>query len=105
MTRRLWSVNALAEQFDLDRRTVTQVLRTVRPCGELRGHPAWTLPVASAVLVPYARQRGTLHIRHQSEPPPPPPGWTLLAKVEDERGLGYATATLITVYEMQRRRR
>jgi hypothetical protein len=105
MTRHLWSINALAEQFDLDRRTVRQVLRTVRPCGELRGHPAWTLPVASAVLVPYARQRGTLHVRRQAEPPSPPPlppGWTLLAEVEGERGLGYAIATLTTLYEMQR---
>jgi hypothetical protein len=105
MTRHLWSVNALAEQFDLDRRTVTQLLRTVRPCGELRGYPAWTLPVAAAVLVPYARQRGTLHVHRQAEPPSPsplPPGWTLLAEVEGERGLGFAVATLTTLYEMQR---
>ncbi len=102
MTRHLWSINALALEFDLDRRTATQLLRTVRPCGELKGHPAWTLPVAAAVLVPYARQRGTLHVQPAAEPPPPPPGWTLLAEAEDERSLGYAIATLTTLYEMQR---
>lgn len=101
MTRHLWSINALALEFDLDRRTVTQLLRRVRPCGELKGHPAWTLPVASAVLVPYARQRGTLHVRHQ-EPPPLPPGWALLAEAGDDLDRGYIIATLTTLYEIQR---
>ena len=79
---------------------MTQVLRIVQPCGTVKGHPAWTLPVASAVLVPYARQRGTLHVRRQE--PPPPLGWSLLAEAGDDLARGYAIATLHTVYEMQR---
>jgi hypothetical protein len=48
---KLWSANALAAEFRLDRRTVTRRLRGVRPCGRRNGHPAWTLPVAARALL------------------------------------------------------
>ncbi|QEY62530.1 DUF1441 family protein [Metapseudomonas lalkuanensis] len=50
---RLWSINALAEEFGIDRRTVKKRLEGIPPAGETNGHPAWRLrDVAIAVMGP-----------------------------------------------------
>ena len=59
----LWSINALALEFDMDRRTVTQVLRTVRPAGRLKGYPAWRLRDAAAALLRHASMSPTMGMR------------------------------------------
>src|SRR3712207_2717596 len=46
MTQRLWSINALATELSMDRRTVAKKLSGVRPSGTLNGNPAWHLTVA-----------------------------------------------------------
>jgi hypothetical protein len=46
MTSRLWSINALATELGMDRRTVAKRLSGVRPSGTLNGSPAWHLTVA-----------------------------------------------------------
>lgn len=52
---RLWSINALAEEFGIDRRTVKKRLEGIPPAGETSGHPAWRLrDVAIAVMGPQA---------------------------------------------------
>lgn len=52
---RLWSINALAEEFGIDRRTVKKRLEGIPPAGETNGHPAWRLrDVAIAVMGPQA---------------------------------------------------
>ena len=62
-TNGLWSVNALALEFDMDRRTVTQVLRTVSPAGRLKGHPAWHLREAAATLLRHGSMSSTMGMR------------------------------------------
>jgi hypothetical protein len=52
---RLWSVNRLCRELDMDWRTVERRLRTVPPAGRLNGHPAWRLDDALAVLRPDRR--------------------------------------------------
>ena len=50
---RLWSINALAEEFGIDRRTVKKRLEGIPSSGEVNGHPAWRLrDVAIAVMGP-----------------------------------------------------
>jgi hypothetical protein len=98
----LWSVNRIAAEFGVDRRTATQLLRQVRPCGSLKGHPAWTLPVAAAVLGPYVQRRGMAPGGPTSAPPPTPPGWSLVEEAEHDLDRGYVIAALTTTYEMQR---
>lgn len=52
---RLWSINALAEEFGIDRRTVKKRLDGIPAAGEVSGHPAWRLrDVAVAVMGPQA---------------------------------------------------
>jgi len=43
----LWTVNALADEFGVDRRTVTKRLADVKPCGKVRGTKGWKLKVAA----------------------------------------------------------
>lgn len=52
MTHKLWSINGLAAEFGLDRRTVAERLATVAPAGQVRGSPAWRLRDAVPVLAP-----------------------------------------------------
>lgn len=44
-------MNALAEEFGVDRRTVKKRLADTRPDGEQSGHPAWYLVSAAPMLV------------------------------------------------------
>jgi hypothetical protein len=46
MTQKLWSINGLATELNMDRRTVAKKLAAVRPSGLLNGSPAWHLTVA-----------------------------------------------------------
>ena len=62
-TNGLWSVNALAFEFGVDRRTATQILRTVRPAGKLKGHPAWHLREAAVALLRHGSMSPTMGMR------------------------------------------
>ena len=65
MQRQLWSVNALAVELDIDRRTVAKRLDGVPPAGKRGGHPVWRLSDALAALS--GGKGGKVA-------PPPPPG-------------------------------
>lgn len=53
----LWSVNALATELEIDRRTVAKRLRDVPPAGEKAGHPVWLLADALPALMAPGRGR------------------------------------------------
>jgi hypothetical protein len=60
MTRQLWSINGLATEFGLDRETVAQRLRTVRPVSEKRGtrlEKKWLLKHAASALQPRSQDK------------------------------------------------
>lgn len=46
MTAKLWSVNGLATELEIDRRTLAKKLSGIEPDGELRGSPAWKMRTA-----------------------------------------------------------
>lgn len=46
MTRQLWSINGLATELGMDRRTVARRLSAAPPDGKLKGKPAWFLETA-----------------------------------------------------------
>lgn len=49
---RLWSINALADEFGIDRRTVKKRLEGIAPAGVSGGgHPAWRLRDAAAAVL------------------------------------------------------
>ncbi len=51
MTKKHWSVSALAVEFGIDRRTVAKRVEGIAPAGEERGSPVWRLAdVAAAVM-------------------------------------------------------
>ena len=50
MAARLWSVNALATELDMDRRTVAKRLANVTPSGERGGHSVWRMADALPAL-------------------------------------------------------
>lgn len=50
MTKRLWSLSALAVELGHDRRTVAAALSTVPADGIVKGNKAWFLPTALRVL-------------------------------------------------------
>lgn len=50
VTSHLWSVNALARELGLDRRTVAVRLQGIPPDGHLGRHPAWLLRTALAAI-------------------------------------------------------
>lgn len=48
---RVWSLNALAEEFEFDRRRVTRLMKDVPPDGKIQGRfPGWYLKTAVPVL-------------------------------------------------------
>jgi DNA-binding transcriptional MocR family regulator len=56
---RLWSINALADEFGIDRRTVKKRLDGIAASGEVNGHQAWRLrDVAIAVMGPQSAFAG-----------------------------------------------
>jgi hypothetical protein len=46
MLRKLWSLNALGIELNMDRRTIARIMDGVRPDGKLQGHAAWYLTTA-----------------------------------------------------------
>lgn len=59
MMKKLWSINALATEFDLDRREVAKRLTGVRSDGQIAGHLPWHLDSALAVMQPKKRHQPT----------------------------------------------
>lgn len=73
MTAKLWSINALATEFDLDRRTVARRIKGIAPAGELAGKPAWRLADVAGALMGHGDPS-------PGKPAPPtPPGFERLA--------------------------
>jgi hypothetical protein len=74
MTAKLWSINRLSIEFDLDRRTVARRIRGIPPGGDLAGKPAWLLSDVAAALT--GRGAG---VNAGNPPPAAPPGFEKLA--------------------------
>ena len=68
----LWSVNGLATELEIDRRTVARRLRDVPPAGKRGGHPVWRMADALPALTRGDRPKA-------DDAPPPPPGFAWLA--------------------------
>ncbi|MGU3665062.1 hypothetical protein ACLBX9_12855 [Methylobacterium sp. A49B] len=60
MTKRLWSLNALAVELDADRRTVANALKRVPADGEQAGHPAWFILTAIRAMWPAPDANGEI---------------------------------------------
>ena len=118
-TNGLWSVNALALEFDMDRRTVTQVLRTVRPAGRLKGHPAWHLREAAAALLRHGSMSPAMGMRRarrdyhetygdrledepEADAPPRPSGLEQVGALENQIDKGFMLATLMAGADLPR---
>lgn len=50
MTRKLWSLSALAVEFDMDRRAVARRINGIAPAGEIKGKSAWHLADVAPML-------------------------------------------------------
>lgn len=74
MTRKLWSLSALAVEFEIDRRAVARRIDGIAPAGEIKGKPAWRL-----VDVAPALAHGTG--KAAKEPIAVPPGFEQLARL------------------------
>ena len=89
MNPRLWSINALSTELDIDRRTVARRLRKVPPAGKLNGHDAWhladVLPILIGGKVPQKR-------------PEPPLGYRALEDVANPFNQGALAMHLAMIY-------
>ncbi len=118
-TNGLWSVNGLALEFAMDRRTVTQVLRTVRPAGKLKGHPVWHLREAAAALLRHGSMSPTTGMRRarrdyresyvdkledepEAETPSCPSGLEQVGALENQIDKGFMLATLMAGADLPR---
>ncbi|RWI90526.1 MAG: hypothetical protein EOR22_23575 [Mesorhizobium sp.] len=77
MTKKHWSINALATEFGLDRRTVALRVGEITPAAKENGHPVWYLADVAPVLA-------------DKEPPkarkiPMPPGFHALEAMHSLR--------------------
>ena len=88
MSRTSWSVNGLATEFGLDRRTVAKRLESVIPVDlGPDGSPRWSMMDAGpALLAPREPRSGSRR--------PPPAGAEILTKIPNDVQAGYATAWL-----------
>lgn len=50
MTPQVWSISALAIEFDMDRRTVAARLKNIPPSGQKNGHDVWNLADVAPAL-------------------------------------------------------
>jgi hypothetical protein len=50
MTRKLWSLSALAVEFEMDRRAVARRIDGIAAAGEIEGKPAWHLADVAPLL-------------------------------------------------------
>ena len=91
----LWSVNALATEFGLDRRTAAKRLAKVPPAGEKAGHPAWRLADAAPALM----GRPQMAQPTGDAPPPPPPGFAWLAGLPSHDAVA-ALALMMLAYRL-----
>jgi hypothetical protein len=88
MSRTSWSVNGLAKEFGLDRRTVAKRLEGVIPVDlGPDGSPRWALADAAPALL-NPREHKSLPFRL------PPPGAEILLKIPNDLHAGYVTAWL-----------
>jgi hypothetical protein len=92
MTKRLWSISALATELDADRRTIARKLASVAPDGRLNGKPAWFLATALLHLAP-ANGTG----RQPPDKSLPPLGMEPLSGVQ-HRHVPLAAGMLIATY-------
>lgn len=95
MTKKLWSINALATEFGLDRRTVALRIKDIPPAGTSRGHNAWALVDVAGVLAP-AGGRSTPYER-----PDPPPGMAIFRDLTNEFEIGAMAMALTLVYRFR----
>jgi hypothetical protein len=88
MSRTSWSINALATEFNMDRRTVGKRLENVVPYDlGPDGSPRWRLSDAAAALV---KPSGA----HFGSAGSPPPGAEILTKIPNDLHAGCAIAWL-----------
>lgn len=93
MTKTLWSINGLAIELGLDRRTVAKRLGDVPPDGTTAsGHKGWFLARALRVL-------GGDEVRW-CEPPPVPPGFEAVEQVDHPVDKAILMALLYFVYRI-----
>lgn len=95
MTSKLWSINGLATELGMDRRTVAARLRNVPPDGRLKGSPAWYLPTALDAIKGIGKRLAT------QAAPEPPFGFHALAKVDNPLEQGMLFWHLWTAYHAQ----
>jgi hypothetical protein len=93
MTKTLWSINGLATELGLDRRTVAKRLGDVPPDGTTAsGHKGWFLPRALRFL-------GGEEARW-SEPPPVPPGFEAVEQFDHPFDRAILMTLLYFVYRI-----
>ena len=93
MTKTLWSINGLATELGVDRRTVAKSLADVPPDGTTAGsHKGWFLPTALRVL-------GGNEARW-CEPPPVPTGFEAIEQFDHPLDRAVLMALLYFVYQI-----
>jgi hypothetical protein len=93
MTKTLWSINGLATELSLDRRTVAKRLGDVPPDGTTAsGHKGWFLPKALRVLGGEEAQR--------CGPAPVPPGFEAVEQFDHPLDKAILMALLYFVYRI-----
>ena len=100
ITRKLWSINALAIELNIDRRTVAARLEDVPADGKNRGHPAWRLTTALA-----ACGKATSPKRH-GDAAELPPGMACLARLPKDTGeeiaaIGFVVCAIAVMVELR----
>ncbi len=96
MSRTSWSINALATEFQLDRRTVGKRLENVLPYDlGPDGSPRWRLSDAAPALLLHATATTSKPLR------PPPQGCEILTRVPNPVHAGFVTAWLELFVNLQ----
>ena len=94
MTKSTWSVNALADELGIDRRTVKKRLRDVPPAGKRGGHPVCYLADAMQAIAQAGQAKAA-----KAEAPPVPPGFGWVAKLEPTDACA-ALALMTLIYRL-----
>jgi hypothetical protein len=98
MTAKLWSINALSVELNMDRRTVGARLRGVPPDGRIQRSPAWLLSTALRAL----HVKGAAGMQSADVPPPPPAGYEILAEIPNQVHGALTIGWLRAVYSIGR---
>ena len=93
-TQTLWSVNALAIELEIDRRTVAKRLANVPPAGMKSGHPAWRLADAVEAITGKGQRPPA-----KAEAPQPPEGFAWLAGLPPHDAIA-ALALMLLAYRL-----